>query len=137
MGKPIGRFTVEVTLEGRQVQALLDTGCGRTLVQKVKGAITGEQVTLKCIHGDIKTYPTKVIKLYINDQTYWCMAGVVPNLDTPLLIDRDCPILCQLVEKLGNDRNPRRPTAMIGSQAEEFKGPFLNCVPRRDRSFNS
>lgn len=114
-GGSAGRFTMEVILEGRRVQALLDSGCGRTLVRKAKGAIMGEQLTLKCIHGDVKTYPTKVIKLSIDGHCYWCRVGIVPNLDIPLLIRRDYPILTQTVEKKGKSKTLGGLTATLGA----------------------
>lgn len=90
-----------VILDGRRTWALLVTGCGRTLVRSAKGAETGEQLTFKCKHGDLWTYPRKIIRITIEGHKYWCRTGVVPNLDTPLLIGRDCPILTRLVERQG------------------------------------
>lgn len=128
--KPWGRFTIEVTFENRLAQALLDTGCGRTLVKKAKGPVTGERLTLHCIHADVKTYPTKIIKIHIKGHPYWCRAGVVPHLDTALVIGQDCPIWSQLVEEQRSyAKPPVQPTPTTRAQAEKIKASPLPVGP--------
>lgn len=44
-----GHFTLPVTLNGKVVDALIDTECGRTLVKHIKGPFTSEILHMKCI----------------------------------------------------------------------------------------
>lgn len=54
LGGRLGRFMIPVALNGEQVEALIDTGCGRTLVRKARGPFNPEWLRLQCIHGDIR-----------------------------------------------------------------------------------
>lgn len=95
---PQGQFAVPVTLNRREVDVPIDTGCGRTLVKNAKGTFTGEILHMKCIHGDVKEYRTKWEELTIGNQLYHCKVGVVPHLDCAVLIGRDCPLLPNLLK---------------------------------------
>lgn len=64
-GRAPGWFTLTVTLNGVNVGALIDTGCGRTLVKRAKGPFTPEILRKECIHGDIREYHTKVVTVEI------------------------------------------------------------------------
>lgn len=74
-------------------------GCGQTLVRQAKRPETREWLALKCIHGDIKEYTTKIISLEIENVKFFCRAGVVAQLGVPVLIERDCPIFKKLVNQ--------------------------------------
>ena len=39
-------------INGKRKRALVDTGCGKTLVHSLKDKILEESVYVKCIHGD-------------------------------------------------------------------------------------
>lgn len=93
---PLGRFTLPVTLNAVQVEALIDTGCGRTLVKRAKGPYTPKILKMQCIHGEIREYRTNIV---IGYQIFTCWVGVVPRLDCGVLIRWDCPMLAQLLQK--------------------------------------
>lgn len=88
-----GQFFIPLTLNVKQVEALIDTGYGRTLGHKARGPFTSEQLRIQCIHGDIREYRTKLVSLGIGRQTFTYRVGVVPRFDCSVLIGRDCPIL--------------------------------------------
>lgn len=66
-------------------------------VRQAQGEETGERLTLKCIDGDLCSYPTKILSLTIQGWCFYCSAGIAPQLGTPVLIRRDCPILMLLM----------------------------------------
>lgn len=66
------QFMLMVRLNGKLTRGLLDIGCGRTLMHKVPGLETGKRLTLKCFYGDIEDYPTKIIRVEIGQQCFFC-----------------------------------------------------------------
>lgn len=118
------QFTIPVWLNGQMTWAFLDTGCGRSLVRQAPGPETGEWMTLKCIHGDIKDYPTKVIRIEIGQKHFFCRAGVVAKLGAPLLIGRDCPIFQQLVRQREMKKGKKPVTGLAATAAAETKLPL-------------
>lgn len=49
-----GWFIIPVILNGEEVEALIDAGCGWTLVRKSKGPLTPEWLWMQCIHGNMR-----------------------------------------------------------------------------------
>lgn len=47
-------LVVQMVLNGKQETALVDTGCGRTLIRHAEGPRVPKIMQLKCIHGDIR-----------------------------------------------------------------------------------
>lgn len=86
-------FTLPVTLNGVDIKALIDMGCGSTVVRKAKGPFTPEVVPMQCIHRDVWKYRTKMVTIGIGTQIFTCRVGVIPQLDCGVLIGRNCPIL--------------------------------------------
>uniref|UniRef100_A0A1X7V3C9 CCHC-type domain-containing protein n=1 Tax=Amphimedon queenslandica TaxID=400682 RepID=A0A1X7V3C9_AMPQE len=84
------------TLNGRQVQMLVDTGADRTIVAAgvVKGVdIDSEQkVSVLCVHGDLCSYPTAYVELGADGWKQWAQVVVAPNLPVAVLLGRD---ICQ------------------------------------------
>lgn len=52
---------------------------------------------MRCIHGDLKEYWMKQVRLKLWVQVFVCRVVVVSELDCPVLLGRDCPILQQIV----------------------------------------
>lgn len=92
-------FILPVILNRMMVDALIDTGCGRTLVKEAKGPFTWEILHMKCIHGDVRDYKTKWVEIQVGRQPYQCRVGVVPCLDYAVFIGRDCPVIQELLRK--------------------------------------
>lgn len=40
------------------MKALVDTGCGWTVVKQAKGITVAKVLQIRCIHGDVRHYPT-------------------------------------------------------------------------------
>nr|XP_025044422.1 uncharacterized protein LOC112547106 [Pelodiscus sinensis] len=61
------RMIRRIRLNGEVVEAVLDSGCGQTLVRRdALGRLghTGAQVWIKCVHGDTRPYPTTRVRLH-------------------------------------------------------------------------
>lgn len=52
---------------------------------------------MKCIHGDIREYRIKQVRLQILGEMLICQEGVMASLDCPILIGQDCVVLGQLL----------------------------------------
>lgn len=76
---PPGHFTLQMTVNGVHVEALIDTGCGTTLIRKAKGPYTPEVLSMQCLHGDVKEYRTKIVIIGIGSHISTCRVGVVPH----------------------------------------------------------
>lgn len=100
-------LTLTVMLNGVEVGALINTGCGRILVKWAKGPYTPEVLRMQCIHGDVREYCTKMVTIGTGSQTFTCQVGMVSRLDCGVLIGRDCPILAQLLQRT---QPPGRPS---------------------------
>lgn len=88
---------MKVTLNETLVEALIDTGCRRTLVKKANGPFTPEILCMQCIHGDIWEYRAQMVTIGIETQTFTCRVGIVPRLDCGMLIGWDYPALVPLL----------------------------------------
>lgn len=49
-------------------------------------------VSISCVHGDTKAYPTTVVQLATIQGRCQIRVGVVPTLPVPILLGRDCPV---------------------------------------------
>lgn len=82
-----------VKVGGRDTEALLDSGSAITLVRpEFAGRQRGAEITVSCVHGDARQYPTA--KLLLQSPRGQCQvhAGVVEGLPVPVLLGRDCPL---------------------------------------------
>lgn len=60
-----------VTLNGVEVEALIDTGCGWNVTKRAKRPYTPNVLCIQCIHGDIQRNRTKmltVLKVYLQGE---------------------------------------------------------------------
>nr|XP_029500708.1 uncharacterized protein LOC115116365 [Oncorhynchus nerka] len=51
-----------------------------------------EEVTVSCVHGDTKRYPTVLVRITTPKGECQIRAGAVPNLPVSILLGRDCPL---------------------------------------------
>ncbi|XP_075771602.1 uncharacterized protein LOC142823854 [Pelodiscus sinensis] len=89
-----GPLVHRVWLEGRPVQALVDSGSTVTLVRAdlvPPGHPEGEPVWMRCVHGDVKAYPTVQLRLTGGGQDRVWPIGKAKTLPYPVLIGRDWP----------------------------------------------
>ncbi|XP_063075477.1 uncharacterized protein LOC134465637 [Engraulis encrasicolus] len=87
--------TCPVTVNNRDVEALLDSGSRVTLVRKdlvpPTCLTTSKALPISCVHGDTKDYPITQLTMTTTRGTIHTMAGVVDSLPVAVLIGRDCP----------------------------------------------
>lgn len=95
--------TFPTKVDGRDAEALLDTGNTVSLIQP---QLVGEHnrtpenpVAVSCIHGDTKEYPTAVVKLTTPQGNCQLQVGLVPNIPGPLLVGHVCPLFSKLSGK--------------------------------------
>lgn len=109
-------FHTPVQVNQKTVQALLDSGCKQSVINKkhilpkqVKPEIT---VPIKCVHGDVKTYPLAEITLTTTIGPPCTMrVGVVDTLPEDLIIGVDNPRFLALFSECrrgGNDGSPKK-----------------------------
>lgn len=96
-------FIVKVRVEGQEVVALIDSGSSETLVTRdlvplEKYTQDSKDVYIRCIHGDIKPYPTVVIGVEVVGQSFFVKVGVVPALPFAMIIGKNCPQFLELVK---------------------------------------
>ncbi|XP_075442406.1 uncharacterized protein LOC142487280 [Ascaphus truei] len=134
-------FTVEnykpwllpALIEGKTVQALVDSGSGKTLVLQEllppNVCSFDSPWSIECIHGDVKRYPTAKIQLQVNGQEAYLEVGVVPWLPAPIVLGRDWPFFSDLMAPVFHEEPP--------SRAQENPGklfPFsADLFPHRHR----
>lgn len=127
-----------VVLNGREVEALIDTGSMQSLVRAdvVSAQLRDYSVMtqLKCVHGDEKSYPTASVHVKVLGQPYLLDVGVVDNLPYPMILGQDFPLLCQLVSG-GSECNVTVTRAMAKSREQEAPLsalPFFNADIEQD-----
>ncbi|KAL2089210.1 hypothetical protein ACEWY4_016109 [Coilia grayii] len=93
---------VEVVIRGRRLKALIDTGSSQTLVGArwvPKDTVQTElPVQIRCVHGDVRSYPTADIYMQIAGQEYLVTVGVAEHLPHPVVLGRDIPGLVHLMD---------------------------------------
>ena len=71
---------VGTEVNGKQVRALVDTGCSATLLQPQSDWPRDGMVKIHCIHGGVKPYATTRIWVTIIGERRRLMVGLVPNM---------------------------------------------------------
>ncbi|XP_055367899.1 uncharacterized protein LOC129604626 [Betta splendens] len=89
-----------VTVNGCCLQALLDTGSALSMVKSGFGSNVDyvNTVGVQCVHGDVKRYPQAEVLLEVQGQTYLLKVAVVASLPTDMILGRDLPVLCDLLQ---------------------------------------
>ncbi|KAI5614553.1 hypothetical protein C0J50_11136, partial [Silurus asotus] len=91
---------VPVTVNGKELKALLDTGSSMSLVKRchVTRVSFTQHTKLQCVHGEVKQYPQTKVNVSINGQTYLLTVAVVETLPADVILGRDVPVLPELVQ---------------------------------------
>ncbi|XP_064418480.1 uncharacterized protein LOC135358762 [Latimeria chalumnae] len=96
------QFVVPIKVNGEQLWGFLDSGSCQTLIraEKVRPGqlIPGGKITLSCVHGEERTYPTANIPMDVKGQEIVIKTGVLPKVPYPVLIGRDFPNFRELYE---------------------------------------
>lgn len=93
---------VTMEVNGRELQALVDTGSVQTLVHHkyVPPALLNfsEKKAICCVHGDEKLLPTSNVYIKVRGQTYLMDVGVADNLPFLVFLGHDLPVLWDLLQ---------------------------------------
>ncbi|XP_016533291.1 uncharacterized protein LOC103146684 [Poecilia formosa] len=90
-----------VEVDGIELMALLDSGSSRSLVHAdfvPFNVRTYDTISICCVHGDEKSYPTADMHIKVKDQMYLMNVGVVSGLPYSVVLGRDFPVLFALLE---------------------------------------
>ena len=151
-GSPAHRFPVRVG--NKDTEALLDSGSVVTLVRpEYVSSEQGNPITVTCIHGEARTYPTARLEIQSPRGHCWATVGVVEKLPVPVLIGRDCPLYARYIpaqqdhpRRTAAQRNRTRTTAPAdaastpppGSSSEEGSGGGeVMAAPERNSPLSS
>ena len=109
-----GRVQIfDITVNGKPVRALLDTGSTQTLVRPYlvgqPDMLKGGRVRVCCVNGDEHEYPTVEICVRVQGQTYRLKAGIVKGLSHSDVLGQDVGILPELVQST-------RPVSMVATR---------------------
>ena len=110
-----------------KIKALIDTGSTRTLVHRryVPNVCSWETILVCCVHGDEKPYPTADIFIEVQGQPYLLNIGVADNLQFPVVLGEDLPILYDLLKLVQNCN-----AAVTRAQAKQSEHlPTLSALP--------
>ena len=106
---------IDITLNGRPVRALLDTGSTQTLVRPYlvgrPDMPKGGRVRICCVNGDEHEYPTAEICVKVQGQTYRLKAGIVKGLSHSVVLGQDVGILPELVQST-------QPVSVVATRAQ-------------------
>ena len=83
------QWEVEAWVNGEEKKALIDTGCGKTLVRELQGDKKHEGLAMRCIHGDLKNYQTMWANVKVGTKERQMNIGVVPGLSREMLLGKD------------------------------------------------
>ncbi|KAL6462880.1 hypothetical protein MHYP_G00293020 [Metynnis hypsauchen] len=81
-------------LDGRSVRAFMDSGSTITLLRPAEFPWlkpSGETLPVSCVHGEVRRFPTALIRLEKGGRQWPLTVGLVPDLPVPLLVGRDFP----------------------------------------------
>uniref|UniRef100_A0A8C7YR87 Gypsy retrotransposon integrase-like protein 1 n=1 Tax=Oryzias sinensis TaxID=183150 RepID=A0A8C7YR87_9TELE len=96
---PLKETNVEIN--GQMLKALIDTGSTQTLVQRryvSPHAISSTKaLSICCVHGDEKQYPTANVYLKVKGQIYLLNVGIADSLPYPVVLGHDLPVLLDLL----------------------------------------
>ncbi len=89
-----------VTVNGHSLQALLDTGSSLSLLKPLFCANVSyvNTTSVQWCMGDIKQYHRAEVIVGVHDQLYLLNVAIVENLPADMILGRDLPILCELLQ---------------------------------------
>ena len=86
-------YRIPVRIQRGTYQALLDSGCMQTMIHqrlvRSEALIEASSVSVRCIHGDVHTYPLVPIEIHYGGKTHRVKAAVSPSLTHPLILGLD------------------------------------------------
>ncbi|CAI5648356.1 uncharacterized protein LOC112843270 isoform X1 [Oreochromis niloticus] len=92
----------QIEVNGVLLNALFDSGSSRSLIHSDFAppniVLTSDTISICCVHGDEKRYPTADIYIKVQDQMYLLNVGVVNSLPYSAVLGRDLPVLFDLLE---------------------------------------
>ncbi|XP_042299936.1 uncharacterized protein LOC121917889, partial [Sceloporus undulatus] len=86
---PSDARVVNMRVNGKEVRALVDSGCNQTLVREAPGIGPTQLVNVRCIHGDLKPYKAIWVNVEVAGIARRLRVGVVPTLRREALLGRD------------------------------------------------
>lgn len=121
---------VVVHVNGVEARALVDTGSVQTLVEAHLAPTNlwdfNHTITVCCIHGDEKHYPTAEVYLDVQGQCYMLRVGLIDHLPYPVVLGRDLPILFDL---LTPSQSCNVALTRAQSKQREVEVPTLSSLP--------
>ncbi|KAK0133311.1 hypothetical protein N1851_031171 [Merluccius polli] len=86
-------YRIPVRIQRGTYQALLDSGCMQTMIHqrlvRSEALLEASSVAVRCIHGDVHTYPLVPIEIRYGGKTHRVKAAVSPSLTYPLILGID------------------------------------------------
>lgn len=81
--------------------ALVDSGCIQTLAREgsVKPDRGGKVVLIRCVHGDVKKYPTGEDRLAVKGERCRMRMGIAPRLPYDVILGQDWPFFKEVVKE--------------------------------------
>lgn len=125
---PLKMTTVEIN--GQDLKALIDTGSTQTLVHKQYvppyAIRPTDTVPICCVHGDERTYPTADVYIKVEGQMYLLNVGVTDNLQFPVVLGHDLPVLLDLIKPVQTCN-----AALTRAQVKQMEDPVktLSALP--------
>lgn len=94
--------TMTVTVNGKELKALIDTGSDQTLVNKkfvVPSLVRSfNKLSICCVLGEERMVPTADLYIGVEGQTYLLEVGVADNLPYPVVLGHNVPVLLDLLQ---------------------------------------
>ena len=126
---PGGTYSVPVRIQGVTHQAMVDSGCMQSIVHqnliRPGALIEAGGVDIRCVHGDIHTYPVVLVEIQFKGKKHSVKAAVSSRLTHPLILGTDWPGFDRLVGQCVGVRS--RPTgtgdtcAVLSGDARSFR----------------
>lgn len=134
-----GESLTVVGVNGKQVQALVDTGSSQTIVRSdlvaQHSALSDGKVLIRCVHGDEVPYPTAEVYLEVDKVTYLVTVALAERLPYPVVLGRDIPDLVALVDGQSCNMAVTRAQAKMQDRDTTWDLlPFADTKKRKTRS---
>ncbi|KAL1277196.1 hypothetical protein QQF64_023869 [Cirrhinus molitorella] len=108
---PPGAPEITVEIQGRNYQALLDSGSAVTLVHEnvLRPRVNSKMsIPITCVHGDTRYVPARRVNIRAAEESWPVEVGVVRDLPVPVLLGRDWPGLEKSLALVSQPANTRR-----------------------------
>ncbi|XP_039904754.1 uncharacterized protein LOC120744423 [Simochromis diagramma] len=130
----------QIEVNGVLLNALLDSGSSRSLIHSDFAppniVRTSDTISICCVHGDEKRYPTADIYIKVQDQMYLLNVGVVNSLPYSAVLGRDLPVLFDLLE---SEQTEECNVAVTRAQAKQVSthSETLSALPFFNEEFET